>query len=42
VLAGKFSDVIPTISGSAYIMGLHQFVADSKDPFPGGFYLGKI
>ena len=29
-------------SGSAYITGIYQFVVDPKDPFPAGFYLGKI
>jgi proline racemase len=39
---GEFRAVVPTIRGSAYITGIHQFVVDEKDPFPGGFQLGKI
>jgi proline racemase len=33
--------VLSTITGSAYIMGFHQFVLDGKDPFPQGFILGR-
>ncbi len=32
--------IIPHITGSAYITGLHQFVLDPRDPFPQGFALG--
>lgn len=39
---GEYPAVVPTIRGSAYITGFHQFVLDPRDPFPGGFYLGKI
>ena len=39
---GEFPAVVPTIRGSAYITGIHQFVVDPRDPFPGGFHLGKI
>ena len=38
---GPYDAVIPTIRGSAYIMGLHQFVLDPRDPFPAGFFVGK-
>ena len=34
-----FPAVIPKVTGSAYITGLHQFVLDSEDPFPEGFQL---
>jgi proline racemase len=37
---GSFPAVVPTIRGSAYIMGLQQFVLDPRDPWPRGFYLG--
>ncbi len=37
---GKFPAVIPTIKGSAHIMGFHQFVLDPGDPFPAGFLVG--
>nr|MBC7243850.1 proline racemase family protein [Chloroflexota bacterium] len=38
---GPFAAVVPTIKGSAYIMGIQQFVLDPRDPFPTGFLLGK-
>jgi proline racemase len=38
---GEYPAVVPTIRGSAYIMGIHQFVLDPRDPFPAGFRLGK-
>ncbi len=38
---GDFAAVIPTITGSAHITGLHQFMLDPRDPFPAGFLLGK-
>ncbi len=34
-----FPAVIPKVTGSAYITGLHQFVLDGDDPFPEGFRL---
>lgn len=40
-MVGKYPAVVPTIRGSAYIMGIHQFVVDPRDPFPVGFFLGK-
>ncbi len=38
---GEYKAVVPTITGSANIMGIHQFVLDPRDPFPAGFFLGK-
>ena len=38
---GPYPAVVPTVTGSAYIMGIQQFVLDPRDPFPAGFYLGK-
>jgi len=38
---GEFSAVIPTIRGSAYIMGINQLVLDPQDPFPSGFSVEK-
>jgi proline racemase len=38
---GSFKAVIPTIRGSAWIMGIQQFVLDPTDPFPAGFLVGK-
>lgn len=40
-MIGKYPAVVPTIRGSAYITGIHQFVVDPKDPFPAGFRLEK-
>lgn len=37
---GTFTAVIPEISGSAFVTGLHTFVIDPDDPFPKGFQLG--
>jgi proline racemase len=38
---GEYRAVVPTIRGSAYIMGIQHFVLDPEDPFPAGFFLGK-
>ncbi len=38
---GPYPAVAPTVTGSAYIMGIQQFVLNPRDPFPAGFYLGK-
>ena len=38
---GPYPAVVPTITGSAYIMGIQQFVLDPRDPFPAGFHLGR-
>lgn len=39
---GDYSAVDPTIRGSAYVTGMHQFVLDPHDPFPTGFQLGAL
>ncbi|HUV60213.1 MAG TPA: proline racemase family protein [Desulfatiglandales bacterium] len=36
---GKFSAVIPEITGRAWITGFNQLVVDPKDPFAEGFFL---
>lgn len=36
---GGYDAVIPLISGSAYITGIHTFVVDPNDPFKSGFFL---
>ena len=41
IRVGEYTAVVPTITGSAYITGFHQFVLDPRDPFPAGFLLGK-
>jgi len=38
---GEFRAAVPTIRGSAWVMGIQQFVLDPTDPFPAGFVLGK-
>lgn len=38
---GNFPAVVPLITGSAYIMGIHQLVMDPCDPFPYGYSLDK-
>lgn len=39
---GKYDAVIPTISGTAWITGLAQYLLDPQDPFPTGFTVGDI
>lgn len=39
---GAYRAVVPTISGRAWITGIHQFVVDAEDPFPDGFTVGDI
>ncbi|MEE8195405.1 MAG: proline racemase family protein, partial [Candidatus Bipolaricaulota bacterium] len=37
---GDIPAVVPEITGSAYITGIHQFVVDPDDPLKEGFLLG--
>jgi proline racemase/trans-L-3-hydroxyproline dehydratase len=37
VQVGSLAAVEPVVTGTAYITGIHQFVADPKDPFHYGF-----
>jgi proline racemase len=39
---GSYPAVVPTITGSAWIYALSQYVVDSEDPFPEGFTVGDI
>jgi proline racemase len=39
---GSFTAVVPIVTGSAYVTGIQQFILDSRDPFPGGLYLGDM
>lgn len=39
---GPYPAVVPTITGSAWIYALTQYVVDSEDPFPEGFTVGDI
>jgi len=36
---GEFVSVIPEITGSAYVTGIHSFFVDHDDPFQSGFQL---
>ena len=38
---GAYPAVIPTIRGTAYIIGINQFVLDPRDPWPSGFCVGS-
>jgi len=38
---GPFRAAVPTIKGSAWVMGIQQFVLAPDDPFPAGFLLAK-
>jgi len=38
---GPFRAAVPTIKGSAWVMGIQQFVLAPDDPFPEGFLLAK-
>ncbi|MEW9668129.1 proline racemase family protein [Ammoniphilus sp. 3BR4] len=37
---GEYSGVIPEISGSAWVTGMHQFIIEKEDPFHEGFLVG--
>jgi proline racemase len=39
---GGYPAVVPTITGSAWISGINQYVVDAEDPFPEGFTVGDI
>jgi proline racemase len=39
---GPYRAVVPTISGTAWITGISQWVVDPSDPFPEGFRVGDI
>jgi proline racemase len=39
---GQYPAVVPTLSGSAYITGISQYVVDAEDPFPDGFTVGDL
>ena len=36
---GALPAVVPEVTGTAHIMGMHQWVLESDDPFPEGFFL---
>jgi proline racemase len=37
---GKLPAIVPEVTGSAYVTGIHQFVLDPDDPLKEGFLLG--
>jgi proline racemase len=39
---GSFDAVVPTITGSAWITSISQYVVDAEDPFPEGFTVGDL
>jgi proline racemase len=39
---GPYPAVVPTLSGTAWITGLANYVLDPDDPFPNGFRVGDI
>jgi len=39
---GPYRAVVPTLSGTAWITGLAQYVVDPDDPFPDGFTVGDL
>ena len=39
---GQYPAVVPTITGSAWISGISQYVLDAEDPFPEGFTVGDL
>ena len=39
---GPYRAVVPTLSGTAWITGITQYVLDPEDPFPEGFTVGDI
>jgi proline racemase len=39
---GPFAGVVPTLTGSAWITSISQYVLDAEDPFPEGFTVGDL
>jgi len=39
---GSYRAVVPTLTGTAWITGIAQYVVDPSDPFPEGFMVGDI
>ena len=39
---GPYPAVVPTLSGTAWITGIAQYVLDPDDPFPAGYTVGDI
>jgi proline racemase len=39
---GPYRAVVPSLTGTAWITGINQYVVDPSDPFPEGFRVGDI
>jgi proline racemase len=39
---GEYEAVVPTLTGSAWITSISQYVLDAEDPFPEGFTVGDL
>jgi len=39
---GPYAAVVPTLTGSAWITSISQYVLDAEDPFPEGFTVGDL
>jgi proline racemase len=39
---GPYLSVVPTLTGSAWITSISQYVLDAEDPFPEGFTVGDL
>ena len=39
---GPYPAVVPTITGSAYVYAIANYMLDPDDPFPEGFTVGDI
>jgi proline racemase len=39
---GAYPAVVPSLTGSAWITGMAQYVVDAEDPFPEGFTVGDL
>jgi proline racemase len=39
---GQYPAVVPSLSGSAWITSISQYVVDAEDPFPNGFTVGDL
>jgi proline racemase len=39
---GPYQAVVPTITGTAWITGLANYVLEPTDPFPAGYTMGDI
>ncbi len=41
-MVGAYRAVVPTLTGTAWITGIAQYVLDPDDPFPEGFTVGDL